>query len=129
MRPLKAPHYTAQKDIGFSLIELMIAVIVLSVGTLAVMRTLDQSRLEIGGAPARFLAQSVAVNRAEELRVMGVALGRSLPETVTQGPYVWTITTTTKETESGLIEVTLQVHSEGQPGAVFTSYAPWEPPS
>lgn len=117
-----------KSDRGITLLELMIAIVVLSVGTLAVIRTLDQSRRQIGEAPARFFALGVAQNRGQELSVMGLARGRSLPRQVTQGPYEWTVAQEEKKTDAGLYEVVITVSSAGQPGAVLVSYAPWNPP-
>lgn len=117
-----------RQDRGITLLELMIAILVLSIGTLAVFRTLDQSRREIGGEMQRHLARSVAANRAAEIRIYGLARGLGLPATVQQGPYDWTIKTTRKETEGGLYEVHLAVSSVGGPGAQLVIYARMEPP-
>lgn len=111
---------------GITLIELVIAILVISIGTLSVLRTLDQSRLELGGANARYLAQTVAANRAEELRAFGATVADALPATVQQGPYTWTIETSSKRTEAGLFEMDLVVSSPGQPGARLVTYTVWE---
>ncbi len=111
------------RDRGITLLELVIAIVVLSVGTLAVMRTLDQSRRQIGEAPARFLALSVAQNRAEELAVLGVRRGRNLPMRLQQGPYQWTISQTSRQTRAGLYEVEITVTGENLPGAFLLAYA------
>ncbi|MBV1863490.1 MAG: prepilin-type N-terminal cleavage/methylation domain-containing protein [Rhodobacteraceae bacterium] len=124
MRPL----VSSAKERGITLLELMIAIVVLSVGTLAVIRTLDHSTRQIGEAPARFLALSVAQNRGQELAVMGLALGRNLPVRVSQGPYEWDVSLDPEKTDSGLYEITITVSSDGLPGALLVSYAPWEPP-
>jgi general secretion pathway protein I len=113
---------------GITLLELMIAILVLSIGTLAVMRTLDQSRREIGGEMQRHLAQSVAANRAAEIRIYGLARGVSLPDRVRQGPYEWNIETKRKQTEAGLYAVTLLVSTPDGPGARLVLYAQLEPP-
>ncbi len=109
---------------GITLLELVIAIVVLSVGTLAVMRTLDQSRRQIGEASARLLALSVAQNRAEELGVIGMLRGRNLPMQVQQGPYLWSISQIGKKTEAGLYEVSITVSAPDLPGAMLVSYAP-----
>ncbi len=114
-------------DRGITLLELMIAILVLSFGTLATFRTLDQSRREIGGELPRHLAQTVAANRAAEIRIFGLARGANLPAKVRQGPYDWTIETTRKRTASGLFEVTLRVRSDAGPGAQLVLFARSEP--
>jgi len=121
------PVTQIKTDRGFTLIELVIAIFILSIGTLAAVRTLDQSRVQIGGAVPRYLAQSVVENRAAELRVLGLALGQSLPERVAQGRYEWQIDTVAKKTQSGLYEVTLTALAQDYPGAVSVVYITWEP--
>ena len=54
----------AASDRGITLLELMIAILVLSIGTLACFRTLDQSRREIGGEIQRHLAQTAPLKSA-----------------------------------------------------------------
>lgn len=114
---------------GFTLLELVIAILVLSIGTLAITRTLDQSRRQIGEAPVRHLAQTVAQNRGEEIRVLGVALGRGLPDQVKQGSYDWQIATESKKTDAGIYEVTVTVSGDDQPGALLVVYTTWGPSS
>lgn len=120
-------HNRKPRTDGFTLLELLIAILILSIGTLAVTRTLDQSRRQIGENPARFLAQTVAANRAEELRIFGAAMGRGLPKRVQQGPYEWQIEAAQKRTDTGLYQITLTVRSEGLPGAQLVVFTTWEP--
>lgn len=115
------------RERGLSLLELVIAVLVLSIGTLAVFRVFDITGRQVGDTSQRFLAQTVAINRAEEIRVMGWALGRGLPQRVSQGPQVWTVTTSAAQTAGGLYQITIQVRSAEGPGAVLTSFADWVP--
>ena len=108
---------------GITLIELMIAILVLAIGTMAVIRTLDHSQHELGGARDRLLAQIVVSNRAAEIRAMGLALGQNLPSRVQQGPFEWQIETRSQATQGGVYEVKIKVSSDGRPGAVLTTYA------
>ncbi|KMK64005.1 prepilin-type N-terminal cleavage/methylation domain-containing protein [Puniceibacterium sp. IMCC21224] len=103
---------------GLSLLELVVAIAVLSIGTLAALRASDQARLVIGGAEPRVLAQLVAQNRAEELRLLGSAVGRSLPEHVTMGPQGFVVATTYETTAAGLVraEITARADSGMRPG-------------
>jgi len=117
----------ARSNAGFSLLEVLVAIAVLAIGTLAVMRTLDQAGRVVAEAPARFLAQTVATNRAEELRIWGAQRARGLPQAVTAGPYEWRIESRVRKTEVGFFEVTLNVAATGQPGAHRVVFVPWAP--
>lgn len=108
---------------GISLIEMVIAVLVLSIGIVAGFQSLGQSRLVIGGALPRLLAQTVALNRAEELRLLGMAAGRGLPATVRMGPFDWRLSVTETATEGGFVQATVRASAEGQPGAIYVVYA------
>lgn len=124
---LAEPHNPSTANRGFTLLELIVAILVLSIGTLAIMRTLDQSRREIGEAPVRYFAQTVAANRAAELRIFGLGAADGLPDIVNQGPYAWSILTESRKTEAGLYEVTLTVRADDLPGAQLVTYAAWAP--
>jgi len=113
---------------GITLIEVIIAILVLAIGTLAAVRTMDQSRLELGGARDRLLAQLVASNRAAEIRVVGLAAGANLPASVQQGPFEWRIATQSKATQGGVYQVQITVTGAGRPGAVLTTFANIGPP-
>ena len=58
---------------GLTLLELVIAVFILSLGSLAAIRATDQSRLAIGGEPSRIMAMIVARNRVQELQLYGAS--------------------------------------------------------
>ena len=110
---------------GFTLLELVVAVLVLAIGSLAALQAVDQSRRAIGGAMPRVLAQLVAQNRAEELRLAGLPSGLSLPSQVQMGPYSYQLTVTTKATASGTIQAEIRaVSSEGPAAFLVTSLSP-----
>jgi general secretion pathway protein I len=113
---------------GFSLIELLVAVLVLSIGIIAAYRSLGAARVQIGGETARLLAMNAARNRAEELALTGVAAGRSLPSDVTAGAYRWRIETDEAATEVGLVEVTIRLIATDPPGpgAMLVAFVPVE---
>lgn len=117
----------ADSEKGVSLLELIIAVMILSIGTISIMRTLDIAQRQIGDAAPRYLAQTVAMNRAEEIRAIGWALGRGLPSVVKQGPIEWSIETQAKTAKGGLYEVTLLVTQPDGPGASMVIYSAWVP--
>ncbi|TCK99861.1 type II secretion system (T2SS) protein I [Shimia isoporae] len=107
-----------QSDAGLSLLELVVAVFVMAVGTLAVLTAVDQSGITITQEKARLLAGVVADNRAEELRLPG---GRALPAEVTMGGLRFRITETLRGTEGGFTEATIRAQlaeGNGGPGAL-----------
>lgn len=116
---------TLKQDRGLTLLELVIAVAVLSIGTLAALRATDQSRRALAGAPQRLLAQVVAQNRAEELRLFGVATGRGLPDRVTMGGQVFVLDVAFSATAGGLSEARITARREGGgPGALLVAILP-----
>ena len=114
---------------GFSLIELLVAVLVLSIGIIAAYRSLGAARVQIGGETARVLAMNAARNRAEELLLTGAAAGRNLPGEASAGEYHWRIETDEAATEAGLVEVTIHLIATDPPGpgAMLVAYVPVDP--
>jgi len=112
---------------GLTLLELVVAVLVLAIGSLAALQAVDQSRRAIGGAMPRLLAQLVVQNRAEELRLAalsGPGGGVSRPSQVQMGPYSYQVTVSTKTTASGLIEAEIRAISSEGPGVVLVAFLP-----
>jgi len=116
-------------DRGLTLIELAVAVLVLAIGSIAALRAADQSRLAIGGAADRLLAQIVARNRAEELRLLPPEERAALPTEITMGGQTISLATTTKTTAAGLAETTVTARAQRGGGAIFVIYLPVEAPS
>lgn len=117
------------RDAGISLIEVLVAVLVLSIGVVAGFQSLGQARRGIGEEVPRLLARTAALNRAEELRILGAAAAGVLPPQVQLGGIVWSLETRLKPTEGGFVEATVRASAEGRPGAVQIAYVPAEPPS
>lgn len=111
---------------GLSLIELVIAILVLSIGILSAFSSLDQAALQIGGETARVLAVTAARNRAEELALLGASGGRALDDQVTLGPFTWAIEVDETPTSVGLVEATIRLTSPDHPGAILVAYIPVE---
>lgn len=100
---------------GVTLIELLIAVAILAMGTMAAWRSLDAVRRGIGGQSERGLAQEVALNRAAELRLAGP--GARLPGVERMGGIDWTVTLFARETGGALAETEILVGAPGRAGA------------
>jgi len=109
---------------GFTLIELAVAILILSIGSIAVMRSLDQAQVSAAGAEDRALAQIIVRNRAEELRLLGPYA--QLPGTEAMARREFTITVTRETTAAGLIEATIaaQATTRSGAGAVLVTYLP-----
>ena len=113
---------------GFTLIELVIAVAILSIGTIAAYRSFDAAQRGIGGQIPRLMAAEVALNRAAELRLGGMSAGRRLAAQVDQGRTTWTVDVTETATASGFIEAAIAVSAEDSPGARLVVYVPVDAP-
>ena len=107
---------------GLTLLELVVAVLVLSLGSIAALRATDQSRVSIGGMPSRVLAQIVARNRVQELQLYGALGARNLPGQVEMGGRSFQVSVETKSTAAGLVEVTVIVRGPDGPGAYLVAY-------
>lgn len=94
-------------DRGVTLIELVVAVAILALGTTAAWRSLDAARRGVGAQATRALAQEVALNRAGDLRLADRTA--PLPDTERMGGLDWTVTQTMRPAEGGLIEIELSV--------------------
>lgn len=112
-----------RSDAGLSLIELLAAVLVLSIGILGAMRSVAFGVGAISGEADRLLAWNVAQNRAAEIRALGAVSARGLPEVEPQGRKDWRIDVTETVTQIGLIEVTIRVTGDGSAAVELTSYA------
>ena len=110
------------KDDGLSLIELVVAILVLSIGALAASRAADQSARALTGAMPRLLSTIIAENRAEELRAFGA--NAALPDSVAMNGQLFTVTTRQDATAGGLIQATISVQSEAGQGATLVTYLP-----
>ncbi len=102
---------------GFTLIEVAVAVAILSLGAMAAWRSLDAAQRGIGGQVGRALAAEVALNRAAELRLYGLRAGRALPGQERMGGHDWRIEIIEAETAAGGTAVTIATTAPGQPGA------------
>jgi general secretion pathway protein I len=109
-----------RRDAGVSLIEMVVAVLILSIAVVALFRVYDESVRSSAGHRDRALALILAQNRAEE-----IALGqRNLPEKVRLAGRDWLVTTKTVATLGGFAEINIRVTpSEGGAGMVLVTYA------
>lgn len=113
-------------DQGISLIEMVIAVLILAIGVSAGFQSLAQARRGIGEELPRLIAREVALNRAEELQLLGASA--ALPREVGMGGLLWDVEAEGAATEGGFVELRVRVRTDGHPGALLTVYAPPDPP-
>lgn len=107
---------------GLTLLELVIAVMVLAMGSIAALRATDQSRVAIGGMPSRMVAQIVARNRVQELQLYGALGARALPSEVEMAGRRFQVSVKTTATASGLTEAVITVRGPDGPGAYLVAY-------
>lgn len=122
MRSRMTPRKSKSEQ-GITLLELVIAVFVLAMGSIAALRATDQARVSIGGAKDRMLAQLVTRNRAEELRLPGGG-ARGLSDIVPLAGQNFVITTENLPTVSGMVQVAISAQSERGVGARIVVYLP-----
>ncbi|WP_323783832.1 prepilin-type N-terminal cleavage/methylation domain-containing protein [Thalassovita sp.] len=111
-----------KRDTGLTLLELIIAIAVLAIGSIAAIRATDQSRIAIGGETPRLLARIAARNRAEELQLLGAAA--VLPATVVQGGRTIALNVATEPTAGGLVQATVTARTGTGEGAQLILYLP-----
>lgn len=111
---------------GLTLLELVIAIFVLAIGSLVALRATDQSRHAISGELPRLLAETAARNRVQELQLLGPYA--ALPDTVVIGGQNLSLTQARERTEGGLIRVTLQSRAQSGEAVGFVLYLPPEIP-
>ena len=121
-RKLRQAGAKRARERGLTLIEVTVAVLVLSIGTVAALRAFDAARLQIGGAPERLFAQQVALNRAAEFRALGAEAARGLPETVTYAGRDWQLAVTETETLGGYTELRVQAVGPRGEGALVVGF-------
>ncbi|WP_167853572.1 prepilin-type N-terminal cleavage/methylation domain-containing protein [Roseovarius aestuariivivens] len=109
---------------GLSLLELVVAILVLSIGSIAALRATDQSRVSIGGLPSRVVSGLVARNRIQEARLYGPARLGVLPEEVRMAGQVYRITHDTETTAGGLVRIVVVARGPDGVGAQFVTYLP-----
>ncbi|WP_049644922.1 PulJ/GspJ family protein [Candidatus Rhodobacter oscarellae] len=115
-------------DHGISLVEMVVAVLVLSIGIVAGFQGLNQARRGIGEELPRLMAQQAALNRAAQFQMLGVAGAGTGPTQTALGGIDWHITIETAPTEGGFVEARIRAQAEGHPGALVVVYAPSGPP-
>ena len=111
---------------GLTLIEVMVAVMILSIATVAAFRTLDAARLQIGGTLDRVFAEQVALNRAAEYRALGRDMARRLPGTEDFGMRDWQLDVTETATSGGYTELRIRAARPDGPGTLLISFLPPE---
>ena len=111
---------------GITLIEVMIAILVLSIGTVAAFRVFDASRHQIAATPQRLFAEQVAMNRAAEYRALGMASARALPERVEFAGQDWALDIAEDQTSAGYVELRIRAYAPDGAGALLVTFLPPE---
>lgn len=114
----------ARGERGLTLIEIAVAVLILALGGLAALRSLDQSRLAVGQDAERVLARTAALNRAAELRLVGIEGAAGLPPVVELAGRRIALRVETALTTGALAEATITARGPSGTGAVFVTYVP-----
>ena len=113
------------QDQGLTLLELVIAVLVLSIGTIAALRAMDHSRVAIGGAQDRMLPALAATNRAEEIKLLGTS--GALPSVVQLGGQDIRLEAQPAPTAGGLSRVDVTASAPRGPQSRRVVFAPVTP--
>jgi len=109
---------------GITLLELVVAVIVLAMATMAALRSTEHATRALGGETARMLALQVALNRAEEYRLHGARVAGRLPREVRYGTMLWRLDLTEEPTRAGHVLATIGARGDTGPGAQVAVIAP-----
>ncbi|WP_417525321.1 prepilin-type N-terminal cleavage/methylation domain-containing protein [Marinovum sp.] len=110
------------RDHGLTLIEVAVAVLILSIGTVAALGAFDAARVQIGGAPERLFAQQVALNRTAEFRALGAQAGRALPEVVSFAGRDWRLEVSETATLGGYTELRVRATGPQGEGALVVGF-------
>jgi general secretion pathway protein I len=106
---------------GFTLLEIVVAVLVLAMATMAALRSTESATRALGGEVARTLALQVALNRAEEYRLYGARAAGALPRDLPGG---WRLEIDEEPTRAGFVQATIRARATTGPGAQITVIAP-----
>ncbi|MCC5794771.1 MAG: type II secretion system minor pseudopilin GspI [Chromatiales bacterium] len=123
-----------QPQRGFTLIEVLVALAIVSLGLIAIFAQLNQSLLTTSLLRDRTLAHWVAADRLTELRLSGdwPAVGQRSDE-IEFGPYRWRYTLRISETPGAdlrRIDVSVALSSEpARPMATLVGFLSEPPPS
>lgn len=109
---------------GLTLLELVVAVLVLSIGSITAIRATDQSRVSIGGMPSRVVSAIVARNRIQEARLLGHSKLGELPGEVQMAGQSFEVVHETETTAGGLVRLVVTARGPDGGGVQFVAYLP-----
>ncbi|MGY3670871.1 type II secretion system minor pseudopilin GspI (plasmid) [Marinovum sp. KMM 9989] len=109
-------------DRGFTLVEVLCAVAVLSIALVASFKLINQQTRASAGLTDRVLAHWVALNVLEERR-LGIT-GTAFKDSRDMGGIAWQIDITDTAGPADLTRVAITVASEGHAGARLIGYLP-----
>ncbi|MBO9463900.1 prepilin-type N-terminal cleavage/methylation domain-containing protein [Tropicibacter sp. R15_0] len=110
----------ARQDKGITLVELAVAILILTIGTIGALQAVDQSQRNIGAETPRLLARLVARNHVEQLQLLGP--NAQIPTQVQMGPYEFKISVDRQTTAGGLVEARVTARSSNGEGAQLVTY-------
>lgn len=119
MRYPVTPRNRQNQQDGVSLIEMIVAVLILSIAVVGLFGVFDQAASSVAANRDRLLAGLVARNAAEEIQ-----LGLTFPtEQVQMAGQIWQVSSEIRRTSGGFEEVTISVTSQsGRAGAAIVTY-------
>ena len=109
---------------GFTLVELLIAILILSIASVAGYRSMTQSQSVMVGMPVRVLALHVAQNELQQMRLVRLGGDASEAGSVEMGGMSFDITRRTEATRGGLRKVTVRAVGPDGTGVVAVGYLP-----
>lgn len=107
---------------GVTLVEVLVAVAVLSIALTGIFRALDAQTLNTAGMTERSLAHWAALNAIEEARFAGPPAEAETIDQVRMGPIDWRVALIREEGPFGLIRLEARAGAEGRAGAVVTGF-------
>ena len=122
-RPQTARRRRARARAGFTLLEMMVAVVILTVGMLGLVGTSAVITRQVGGGAAQTVASQVIANRLEKFRSLGCSQIQSNSETTRGVHERWTTGAKINRVLFVVDTITYSVAGSSQPKTLAFSIA------